>query len=351
MKTGLTLGKFAPLHRGHQALIEVGIAETDSFIVLIYDAPDETLVPLSTRADWIRSIFPKVEVIEAWGGPTIVGDTPEIRGIQEDYIRQILGDRRITHFYSSEFYGDHVSKALRAVDRRFDPDRSRIPVSGTAIRRDPFGTRRYVDSRVYRDLLTWVVFLGAPSTGKTSLCEALAEHYETVWMPEYGREYWDAHQQDRKLSQEQLLAIATGHREREEKLFQDAKGLLFVDTDATTTRMFSHHYHGTSLPELDALADDAIRRYDIFFLCDDDIPYDDTWDRSGEGDRGVLQKKIRSDLLRRGTPFVTLRGTTDDRLRTVSSVLRRFRKWSSVSDCLLREAGEQAIGGNGGQRP
>jgi NadR type nicotinamide-nucleotide adenylyltransferase len=341
MTVGLTLGKFAPLHKGHQALIEKGIAETEQFKVLIYHAPEETRIPLSVRADWIRTIYPGIEVLEAWDGPTVMGDTPEIRSIQEEYILRILGDRRITHFYSSEFYGDHVSKALGAIDRRIDPDRSRISVSGTAIRSDVFGTRHHVDPRVYRDLITWVVFLGAPSTGKTSLCRELSKRYETVWMPEYGREYWDTHQQDRTLTQEQLLEIAIGHRAKEEDLVQNAKGFLFVDTDATTTRRFSQYYHGASLTELDALADAARSRYDLFFLCDDDIPYDDTWDRSGEANREVLQKQIRSDLLRRGTPHVTLRGTMDQRLTTVSHVLSHYEKWTSLPDGLLRRPGEQ----------
>ncbi|MCC5600764.1 ATP/GTP-binding protein [Nostoc favosum] len=44
---------------------------------------------------------------------------------------------------------------------------------------------------MYRDLITNVVFLGAPSTGKTTIASQLAKEYNTVWMPEYGREYWE----------------------------------------------------------------------------------------------------------------------------------------------------------------
>ena len=209
MKVGLTLGKFAPFHKGHQFVIEQGMRETDEFIVLIYDSPEVTSVPLSARAKWIETLYPNAHVIKGWDGPSAVGHSPEVIQLQNEYILRALGDRRVTHFYSSEFYGAHVSNALGAADCRVDPNRSNIPVSGTAIRSTLFGNKHHLDPIVYRDLITWVVFLGAPSTGKTTLCQALAEHYNTQWVPEYGRTFWNAHQENRRLKLEDLVLIAT----------------------------------------------------------------------------------------------------------------------------------------------
>ena len=133
-----------------------------------------------------------------------------------------------------------------------------------------------------------VVFLGAPSTGKTSLCKALAAHYDTTWMPEYGREYWMQHQQDRRLSPEQLVEIAEGHIEREDRLLGATNRFLFVDTEAIITYHFALDYHGDAHPRLKELADASKDRYDAFFLCESDIPYDDTWERSGAQHRRVV---------------------------------------------------------------
>src|SRR6185436_20938493 len=113
-KRGLTLGKFAPFHKGHQYLIETALAEMDELLVIIYDAPETTDVPLNVRANWIRSLYSQVKLIEAWDGPTEVGDTPEIKRAHENYILNTLKIRDITHFYSSEFYGEHMSLALGA---------------------------------------------------------------------------------------------------------------------------------------------------------------------------------------------------------------------------------------------
>src|SRR5690606_29667556 len=143
------------------------LQENDQVVVMIYNAPDVTTVPLPVRASWLRMIYPTVHVIEARDGPMEIGDTAEIRQMHERYILQKIAPRQISNFYSSEFYGEHVSRALGAQDRRIDPDRQQFRTSGTAIRQDPYANRAYLHPIVYRDLVTKVVFLGAPSTGKT----------------------------------------------------------------------------------------------------------------------------------------------------------------------------------------
>lgn len=324
MTTGFVLGKFAPLHRGHQLLIETARKENDRVVVMIYNAPDVTKIPLEVRARWLRTLYPDVQVIEAWDGPMEVGNSPEIRRMHESYILSMLAGQPIANFYSSEFYGQHVSEALGANDRRIDPDRCQIPTSGTAIRENQFQNRHYLDPVVYRDLIVKGVFLGAPSTGKTTLAREAAKSCQTVWMPEYGRDYWEAHQKDRRLTIEQLVEIAEGHRSREDRLVLDANKLMFSDTDATTTYMFSIYYHGKAHPRLAAIAAEARSRYDLFFLCDTDIPYDDTWDRSGNVNRIAFQEQIKADLRARRTPFITLSGSLKQRLDRVHEELGRI---------------------------
>jgi HTH-type transcriptional repressor of NAD biosynthesis genes len=73
MTTGLVLGKFAPLHKGHQLLIEAARAENDRVIVLIYDAPDLTNVPLPVRVRWLSSLYPDVRIIDRGMGRSAGG--------------------------------------------------------------------------------------------------------------------------------------------------------------------------------------------------------------------------------------------------------------------------------------
>lgn len=326
--TGLTLGKYAPFHRGHQYVIETALAEVDEMVVLIYDTSVST-IPLSVRANWIRSLYPQVTVIEAWDGPEGYSNERAFEIQQEEYIIKMLEGRRITHFYSSEFYGDHVSKALGAVDRRLDEARQTVPISATMIRENPLQYREFIDDVVYKDLITKVVFVGAMSTGKSTLTEALAQKYQTTFAAEYGREYWTQHQVDRRISFEAFDEIAIGHLEREEIALLQANRYLFVDTNAITTYMYAKDYHGKAPRLLTQMALENAQRYDLFFLCDIDIPYDDTWDRSGDQKRQVFQKQIIADLHERRIPYITLRGTLPDRMDQVALVLAEFEKFGN----------------------
>jgi len=179
-KCGLALGKYAPLHKGHQFVIETALAEMDEVLVMIYDCPEVTAIPLTVRARWLRTLYPQIEVIEAWDGPTEVSDSLEIKKKHEEYILKKLESKKVTHFYCSEFYGEHVSLALGAVNRLVDKNRQTFPVSGTKVRQEPCAFRDYLHPDVYRDLITNVVFLGAPSTGKTTIASQLAR-VAAIW--------------------------------------------------------------------------------------------------------------------------------------------------------------------------
>jgi NadR type nicotinamide-nucleotide adenylyltransferase len=325
-KVGLTLGKFAPLHKGHEYLIKTMLHEMDEAVVVIYDTP-VTTVPLQVRAKWIKNLFPAIKVIEAWDGPDDCADVREYERSEEEYIKGLLRDTQITAFYSSEYYGAHMSQALNCTDRRVDEAREAVPVSATMIRENPFKHKQYINDAVYRDLILKVVFLGAMSTGKSTLAEALAKKYDTAFVSEYGRDYWNEHQVDRRLPLEAFDDIAVGHIKCEEEKFLSANKYCFIDTNAITTYMFSLDYYGMASELLARLAVENASRYDLFFLCEDDIPYDDTWDRSGDQKRQVFHKKIVADLNMRCIPYIPLRGNLETRIRKVDDVLSIFQPY------------------------
>ena len=333
-KVGLTLGKYAPLHKGHELVIETMLREMDEAIVITYDT-NATPIPLRVRAEWIKKLFPNATVIEAWDGPIGCSYDHKYELLEEEYILSLLGERKITAFYSSEYYGAHMSKALNCADRRVDEARSAVPVSATMIRENPFQNRQYISDLVYRDLIVKVVFLGAMSTGKSTIAEALAKRHNTTFASEYGRDFWEEHQVDRRLSLEAFNEIAVGHIEREETAFLSADRFCFIDTNAITTYTFALDYHGTAPELLTQLAIENASRYDLFFLCEDDIPYDDTWDRSGSQKRHVFHKQIIADLKARRIPYIPLKGDLETRLRCVDEVLNRFHSYSNFYGRLI----------------
>ena len=166
-----------------------------------------------------------------------------------------------------------------------------------------------------------IVFLGGPSTGKTTLCEVLAEELNSITVPEYGRDYWLQHQIERRLSSQQLLHIAQTQNLWEDQAASKANQYLLCDTNAFTTWHFALHYHQTALPALERLAANCWQRYDLVVLCDDDIPYDDTWERSGDANRHEFQVFNRQYLKDHDIKHILVSGSIAQRKQTVLTSL------------------------------
>lgn len=152
--TGLIIGKFAPFHQGHRFLLESALARVDHLIVLVYDVPLMTKVPVEVRMEWIRKMYPHVEVINAGIGPEEIGNTPEINRLHIDYAKSKLPlSAKIDFVFSSEDYGKFLAEALGAENILVDKDRANVPISAGVIRRDPENYKNYVEDFVYEDLV------------------------------------------------------------------------------------------------------------------------------------------------------------------------------------------------------
>jgi len=156
MKTGLVIGKFAPLHQGHHFLLEHALAQVDHLIVLVYDVPYVTKVPVETRMAWIKKKYPEVEVVNAGVGPRKTGNAPEINNLHIDYAKSKLPQgAKINFVFSSESYGKPLAEALGAENVLVDKDRVRVPISAGMIREDVKNHEKYVEDFVFADLVKY----------------------------------------------------------------------------------------------------------------------------------------------------------------------------------------------------
>ncbi len=151
MKIGFTIGKFAPLHKGHQYLIEKALKEMDKFYVIIYETK-VTNIPIETRANWIKQIYPEVNLIYAKNPPSQYGLDEKSVKLQIDYLKGIIKDIKVTHFYNSEPYGKFVARDLKVEEVQVDRKRQKYPISGTAIRKEVELNEAFVEKIVYRDM-------------------------------------------------------------------------------------------------------------------------------------------------------------------------------------------------------
>lgn len=143
-KIGFTIGKFAPLHKGHQLLIETAIKEMDEVYVIIYDT-DIIDINVKERASWIKQLYPSVHIRFAFNSPKEFGLDEKSVKIQMEYLSEIIKDIPVTHFYSSELYGEKVSQYLNIKNRLVDINRTQIPISSTMIRQNYSDNKLYIE--------------------------------------------------------------------------------------------------------------------------------------------------------------------------------------------------------------
>jgi NadR type nicotinamide-nucleotide adenylyltransferase len=185
----------------------------------------------------------------------------------------------------------------------------------------------FVPPCVFAAVKPKLYFIGGPSTGKSTLAHYCSEIFEGNYCAEYGRDYWFAFQKDHRLSMEDLEAIAVGHNMREDLACRSDFSVSFIDTCNLTTVAYAYYYSGHASEKLELIVRDNLWKYRHVFLCDEDIPFQDTWDRSGPNSRGRLQE-INVELLGKyGIPYTVLSGSVEERAQTVKTYMEGSNLW------------------------
>ncbi len=118
------------------------------------------------RASWLRTLYPEATVLEL-DDPAPDGDPEEVSAAYATHFRRHYRGA-VTRVFSSEQYGERFARFLGAEHVSVDPERRHVPISATAIRRDPFRHRAFLEPIVLRSLVVKVCLVGAESTGKTT---------------------------------------------------------------------------------------------------------------------------------------------------------------------------------------
>lgn len=172
-----------------------------------------------------------------------------------------------------------------------------------------------------------VVLFGPESTGKTTLSMQLARHYNSVWVPEYAREYLqDVWNNERRTCEPRdLLPIAIGQMKLENALAQKTDSVLICDTDLLETKVYSEAYYlGTCDPILEKYA--LQNTYDLYFLTYIDVPWeaDDLRDKPNERER--MFKAFEETLIEHNRPYILLKGAKKERLETAVNHINELIK-------------------------
>lgn len=334
-RRGLVVGKFSPLHRGHELVINRAREECDEVFLLSYSKPEMPGCEAARRDQWLSAIFPNArhlavtdERIRQWVNP---GEGPlEVPANDADetthrrfcgFLCQEVFNATVDAVFTSEDYGDGFAEELTRYFRERHPtcpavkhiqvDRSRrqLPVSGTLLRENIHASREWLSPLVYASFVQRVCLLGGESSGKSTLAEALARDFNTSHVTEYGREHWDT--KSGKLAFEDMQHIAEIQIQREEAAALHANRFLFCDTSPLTTLFYSNHMFGKADPILKKLAE---RRYDFTILCAPDFPFVQDGTRQAETFRMLQHDWYLKALAERGIAYQLVTGSIKSRI-------------------------------------
>lgn len=323
--TGLIVGKFSPLHQGHEALINKALEACNQLVVVSYSLPEFAGFEAARRKDWLERRFPQVESVvitpedaQVWG----IGSMPDNDSCG-DLHRHFVASLCQKHLhiipdvvFTAEDYGDGFAQVLssrfghKVAHVRLQRESGPEAVSGTLLRSDIHRYRRLMDPGVYSDFVHRICLIGGESTGKSTLSAALARSLNTLHVAEYGREHWE--QKRGNLSFDDMLVIAQTQVMRE--MTAHPNRYLVCDTSPLTTLFYSLEMFDKADPQLERLAQ---RQYDTVVLCADDFEFVQDGTRQGEAFSQRQKKWYIRELTKRNISYLLVNGSVDQRVALI----------------------------------
>jgi NadR type nicotinamide-nucleotide adenylyltransferase len=308
MTNGIVIGRFMPLHAGHIALIRTARALVDHLtIVVCWQKADA--IPGATRLQWLLEMFPSLRIVGIEGrSPHDLSGSLEGINRLRDQIRE-LHPATIGRLIASDRRQGELATALDTLFTLIDPDHQAVPVTSAGMREDPFGHWRFVPPAVRPRYARTICLHGPESTGKSTLAPRLARHFDTQFVPEYGRTYCE--QYGLSLEMDDLVAIGRTHAAMTQALLRQCNQRLFLDTDPLMSAVWADMLFQRRDPWFDAFQATA----DLYLLLDIDMPWIDDGTRffGDAAQRGRFFDLSRAELERRGLAYRIIGGPPEQR--------------------------------------
>lgn len=331
---GLIIGKFYPPHAGHHFLIDTALRECAEVTVVVLAASSETL-PGDVRANLISQTHgepDRLRVLDTVDDLEINYSSHEAEQAHADLVGDVLlhqadGWDVPDTLFSSESYGPSFAESLSTrlgtavTHRPVDYNRVAIPISASAVRRDPINNWNFLSKPTRRHLAKRVVICGAESSGTTALSKALAARYQTVWVPEYGRTFSEALGESHRWTSDDFWHICHEQTRMEDDLTGYGGPVVFCDTDPVATLMFHELYLKQEAPwDMESFARDRADYHHALYVLTDDagVEFEDDGYRLFADQRRWATEWFEDYFSMLGLNWVKVTGSHTERLARAS---------------------------------
>ena len=168
-----------------------------------------------------------------------------------------------------------------------------------------------------------VAITGPESTGKSTLAERLAKHFNVAYIPEYSRTYLENF--EGKYTENDVVEIAKAQHNliiEEEKKNPE---ILIADTEIIVCKIWIEYV----FKHPNEMTEDLLRRqnFDLYLLCDIDLPwvYDPLRENPNIDERKELFEIYKNTLTKMNVPFGVVRGSDDERVNNALEIINQYR--------------------------
>lgn len=171
------------------------------------------------------------------------------------------------------------------------------------------------------DKIIRIALTGPECTGKSTLAVQLAQHYNTLCIPEYAREYVGG--LSRPYEYDDVLHIAKTQVKQLEEYSKRVDRILFLDTYLIITKV----WFDLVFKQRPEWIDSELSKHsvDFYLLCDTDIPWEaDTVRENGGNRREFLLALYKKELADFGCKFGIVQGLGDERLRNAIRMVDNY---------------------------
>jgi HTH-type transcriptional regulator, transcriptional repressor of NAD biosynthesis genes len=309
-----------PPHKGHCSLIDFARHFAEDLTVVVGSLASEP-IPGEQRFSWMKELFPQVRVVHLTDeNPQYPHEHPDFWTIWKNSLERIV-DKPIDLLFASEDYGRDLAEVLGA---RFIPNndfRSTFPVSGSEIRGQPVRHWDMLPDLVKPYFTQRILVFGPESTGKTTLCQKLAQEFHGIWVPEYARTW--LRDRGESFDLQDMEIIARAQWASEEALSKAGKPFVFCDTDPLSTAIWCRELFGEVPESVQALAKKG--QYDLTLLLDVDVPWVSGELRLRPEDRLQFFQRCRTALAEMGRTYHQVSGDWESRWRQAHRMVNGLR--------------------------